>query len=77
MAVLARRPLRRRTYLNLIAVPPLLLVSLIWAYPFLWTLSTAFKTQLGAFTAGANLIPQPVDNLPPLAVVRGIGGCWR
>jgi raffinose/stachyose/melibiose transport system permease protein len=61
MAVLARRPLRRRTYLNLIAVPPLLLVSLIWAYPFLWTLSTAFKTQLGAFTAGANLVPQPVE----------------
>src|SRR5229473_1259816 len=69
MAVLARRPailsrrrrLRRNVYLNLIALPGLLIVSLVWAYPFLWTVSTAFKTQLGAFTAGAGLLPQPLD----------------
>src|SRR5712691_11101683 len=69
MAVLARqwttlvhRPrLHRRAYLNLIALPVLLIVSLVWAYPFLWTVSTAFKTQLGAFTAGAGLLPQPLD----------------
>jgi raffinose/stachyose/melibiose transport system permease protein len=69
MAVLARHPtalvhrprMNRRAYLNLIALPGLLIVSLVWAYPFLWTISTAFKTQLGAFTAGASLVPQPLD----------------
>jgi raffinose/stachyose/melibiose transport system permease protein len=71
MAVLARpdaiqlpgrpRPrLRRRHLLNLIALPILIAVSFVWAYPFLWVLSTAFKTQLGAFTAGASLVPEPV-----------------
>jgi len=51
---------RRALRLNLIAVPLLLVVSFLWAYPFLWVLSTAFKTQLGAFTAGASLVPHPL-----------------
>jgi raffinose/stachyose/melibiose transport system permease protein len=55
------RRLDRAAYLNLIALPLLLLVSFFWAYPFLWTISTAFKTQLGAFTAGASLVPNPLD----------------
>jgi raffinose/stachyose/melibiose transport system permease protein len=44
-----------------VALPLLLLVSFLWAYPFLWTISTAFKTQLGAFTAGAGLLPHPLE----------------
>src|SRR5262249_10193012 len=59
---LQRRPLRlrRALRLNLIAIPLLLAVSFVWAYPFLWVVSTAFKTQLGAFTAGASLVPHPL-----------------
>ncbi len=56
-----RRPLRRSTRLKLIAVPLLLAVSSFWAYPFLWVFSTAFKTQLGAFTAGVSLVPRPLE----------------
>ena len=52
---------RRTTSLNLVAIPLLLLLSFVWSYPFLWTISTAFKTQLGAFTAGAGLVPHPVE----------------
>jgi raffinose/stachyose/melibiose transport system permease protein len=55
--VVVRRGLRA----NLVAVPILLLVSFVWAYPFLWIVSAAFKTQLGAFTDGASLIPRPLD----------------
>ena len=55
------RRLERSTYLNLVALPLLLVVSVFWAYPFLWTISTAFKTQLGAFTAGASLVPNPLE----------------
>jgi len=55
------RRLDRSIYLNLVAVPLLLLISFFWAYPFLWTVSTAFKTQLGAFTAGASLVPHPLE----------------
>jgi len=43
-----------------VALPILLAVSFFWAYPFLWVVSTAFKTQLGAFTAGASLVPHPL-----------------
>lgn len=53
--------IRRRVRLNLVTVPALLVVSLVWVYPFLWAISTSFKTQLGAFTDGASLIPHPVD----------------
>jgi raffinose/stachyose/melibiose transport system permease protein len=63
-AVARRRPrfrIRTAMRLNLIAVPLLLVVSFIWGYPLLWVVSTAFKTQLGAFTAGASLVPQRYD----------------
>lgn len=53
--------LRRGTRANLIAVPVLLLISFVWAYPFLWIIAAAFKTQLGVFTSGASLIPHPVE----------------
>jgi raffinose/stachyose/melibiose transport system permease protein len=42
---------------NLIALPILLVVGIVWIYPFLWTLSAAFKTQSGMFTGGAGLVP--------------------
>ncbi len=71
MATLARplegRPgwrwlqLRRGTRANLVAVPLLLVISFVWAYPFLWIVAAAFKTQLGAFTDGASLVPRPLD----------------
>jgi ABC-type glycerol-3-phosphate transport system permease component len=53
--------LRRAVRANLVAVPVLLVVCFVWAYPFLWIATTAFKTQLGAFTDGASLIPQPLE----------------
>ena len=49
--------MRRGRRLNLVAVPVLLVVALVWIYPFLWTLSAAFKTQSGLFTGGAGLMP--------------------
>ena len=52
-----RIPMKRGTRANLLAIPALLLISLIWIYPFLWTLSGSFKTQLGLFTGGASLKP--------------------
>ena len=56
-----RLELRRSTRANLVAVPLLLLISFVWAYPFLWIVAAAFKTQMGAFTAGASLIPHPLE----------------
>ncbi|MFI6484425.1 carbohydrate ABC transporter permease [Nonomuraea sp. NPDC050663] len=35
----------------------MLVVGAVWAYPFLWTISAAFKTQQGMFTGGASLMP--------------------
>lgn len=58
---MSRRALRREVSLNLVAVPLLLVAGAVWAYPFLWTISTALKTQLGAFTSGASLIPDHVE----------------
>ena len=49
--------MRRDTRLNLAVVPVLFIVACVWVYPFIWTISTSFKTQLGAFTSGASLIP--------------------
>jgi ABC-type glycerol-3-phosphate transport system permease component len=46
---------------NLVAVPVLVVVGFVWVYPFLWTISAAFKTQLGVFTGGAGLLPQPLE----------------
>jgi ABC-type glycerol-3-phosphate transport system permease component len=48
---------RRGRRLNLIAVPALVVVGLVWMYPFLWVLATAFKERRDAFTAGASLVP--------------------
>ncbi|MEV6419214.1 carbohydrate ABC transporter permease [Streptomyces sp. NPDC051662] len=56
-----RLPLGRGTRANLIALPLLLIVSLLWVYPFLWTISGAFKTQAGLFTGGASLIPDQLN----------------
>ncbi|MFJ9032734.1 carbohydrate ABC transporter permease [Streptomyces sp. NPDC102274] len=53
--------LRRATRANLITLPLLVVVSLIWIYPFLWTVSGAFKTQTGLFTGGAGLIPDQLS----------------
>ncbi|MFD7287110.1 carbohydrate ABC transporter permease [Streptomyces sp. NPDC059863] len=56
-----RLPLSRGARANLIALPLLLIVSLLWVYPFLWTISGAFKTQAGLFTGGAGLIPDQLN----------------
>ncbi|MET9552542.1 carbohydrate ABC transporter permease [Streptomyces sp. NPDC006645] len=56
-----RRPMARGNRLNLITLPLLLVVSLLWIYPFLWTVSGAFKTQTGLFTGGASLIPDQLN----------------
>ncbi|MFE4607344.1 carbohydrate ABC transporter permease [Streptomyces niveus] len=56
-----RRPLARGKRLNLITLPLLVVVSLLWIYPFLWTVSGAFKTQTGLFTGGASLIPDQLN----------------
>lgn len=45
---------------NLTALPILLIVSFVWVYPFLWAISGAFKTQIGMFLSGANLIPDKI-----------------
>ena len=65
--------MRRETRLNLAVVPVLLVIGSIWIYPFLWTISTSFKTQLGAFTAGASLVPNHVvfDNYTRAWVTAG------
>ncbi|MEJ3651502.1 carbohydrate ABC transporter permease [Actinomycetes bacterium KLBMP 9759] len=51
----------RRGRANLIALPILIVVGPVWIYPFLWTVSAAFKTQAGLFSGGANLIPDLLD----------------
>jgi ABC-type glycerol-3-phosphate transport system permease component len=42
---------------NLVVLPILVVVGAVWLYPFLWTVSAAFKTQNGMFTSGASLVP--------------------
>jgi ABC-type glycerol-3-phosphate transport system permease component len=66
----------RRVRLNLIAIPILLLISLVWIYPFLWTVSASFKTQSGVFTGGASLIPDQLnfDNFRRAWVNAGFSG---
>lgn len=61
MAITTR--VRRRPGLraNLIALPILLVVGLIWIYPFLWTIAAAFKSQSGLFTSGASLLPDALN----------------
>ena len=67
---------RRSVRLNLVTVPALLVVGLVWVYPFLWAVATSFKTQMGAFTDGAGLLPHPVDlsNYGRAWVVAGFAG---
>jgi ABC-type glycerol-3-phosphate transport system permease component len=66
----------RRLRLNLIAIPILLLISMVWIYPFLWTVSASFKTQAGVFTGGASLIPDQLnfDNFRRAWVNAGFSG---
>jgi raffinose/stachyose/melibiose transport system permease protein len=70
-----RYALRRSTRYNLVAIPALALIGFIWVYPFLWSISASFKTELGVFTSGAALIPQPFDfsNFPRAWVQAGFG----
>lgn len=49
--------LSRPARANLIALPLLIVVGLVWVYPFLWIVAGAFKTQTGLFTGGAGLMP--------------------
>jgi ABC-type glycerol-3-phosphate transport system permease component len=60
---------------NLITVTLLLLVGLFWVYPFLWSLSGAFKTQIGMFSSGMSLIPNELDlsNFQRAWVTAGFG----
>jgi ABC-type glycerol-3-phosphate transport system permease component len=60
---------------NLITVTLLLLVGLIWVYPFLWSVSGAFKTQIGMFTSGMSLIPNQLDlsNFQRAWITAGFG----
>jgi len=39
----------------------LILLVLIWLYPFVWTLSTSLKTSAQMWEGGTNLIPQPFE----------------
>jgi multiple sugar transport system permease protein len=52
IAVLWRRMQMPLTHLVLVGL------GLIWIYPFLWTVSAAFKTTAEMFGGGLNLIPQ-------------------
>lgn len=61
MKTLFRRRRNRLGRYNLIALPILLIVGFVWVYPFLWSISGAFKTQIGLFTSGASLIPNQLD----------------
>jgi raffinose/stachyose/melibiose transport system permease protein len=42
-------------------MPILIVVGIVWVYPFLWTVAAAFKTQTGLFTSGASLLPDRFD----------------
>lgn len=41
-----------------VQVLALAVLSLVWVYPFLWTLSASLKGSLEIFTSGLNLIPR-------------------
>jgi raffinose/stachyose/melibiose transport system permease protein len=65
---------RRRRRLNLVTVPVLAVVGLVWLYPFLWVIATAFKDRRDAFTAGASLLPTQwvMDNFPRAWAEAGV-----
>ncbi|GAA3113225.1 hypothetical protein GCM10017687_27720 [Streptomyces echinatus] len=52
------------------ALPLLIVVGLVWVYPFLWIVAGAFKTQNGLFTGGASLIPDSGTS----TTSAGVGG---
>ena len=60
---LAGMPIVRRLQMPIIHLS-LIVLGIVWIYPFLWTTSAAFKTTAEMFGGGLNLIPkQPVlDN---------------
>jgi raffinose/stachyose/melibiose transport system permease protein len=51
---------RRHVRYNLIFIPFLLILGIIWMYPFFWVISASIKTNREMFTAGANLIPKQI-----------------
>lgn len=64
MSTTTQRPGRapgRPRQKNLIVVPILVVVGFVWIYPFLWTISAAFKSQSGMFESGASLIPDQLN----------------
>jgi ABC-type glycerol-3-phosphate transport system permease component len=71
------RSFRRNRFLryNLITVAILLIIGVVWVYPFLWAVSGAFKTQIGLFTSGISLIPDQLDlsNFQRAWVTAGFG----
>lgn len=75
MKSLSRRSGGRFLRYNLIAVTLLLLVGLLWVYPFLWAIAGAFKTQIGLFTSGVSLLPNEWDfsNFQRAWVTAGFG----
>jgi ABC-type glycerol-3-phosphate transport system permease component len=65
---------KRGRRLNLVAVPVMLVVGLVWMYPFLWVIATAFKERRDAFTAGASLLPTEwiFENFPRAWAEAGV-----
>jgi raffinose/stachyose/melibiose transport system permease protein len=52
------RKLPQHRLRELIVSVILLPIALVWIYPFLWTISAAFKTNNEVFSSGLNLLPQ-------------------
>lgn len=53
--------LNRFSRYNLIAVTLLVIIGLIWIYPFLWVMFASLKTSSEMFSAGATLLPENWD----------------
>jgi ABC-type glycerol-3-phosphate transport system permease component len=66
--------MRRERRLNLVVFPVMLVVGLVWLYPFFWVVATAFKDRSEAFTAGAALLPTTwvFDNFPRAWAEAGV-----
>ncbi|MCA9979451.1 MAG: carbohydrate ABC transporter permease [Anaerolineales bacterium] len=47
--------------LNLLTTAVLLIIGLVWIYPFLWVIFASFKTPSEMFRAGATLLPETWD----------------
>lgn len=48
----------RFTRFNLITVALLILISIVWLYPFAWVISASLKSQREVFLSGASLKPE-------------------